>query len=71
MSKSDTLVKKNNSTLVDPEQIQHSAITEILNQPGGLTTITDEKLATIQEICRKSSGLHKPLIERTLRRPQP
>ena len=70
MSKSDTLVKKNNSTLVDPEQIQHSAITEILNQPGGLTTITDEKLATIQ-ICRKSSGLHKPLKERTLRQPQP
>jgi hypothetical protein len=37
------------TALVDPEQIQQSALTEILNQPGGLTTITDEKLALISE----------------------
>mgnify|MGYP003657154443 FL=1 len=69
MSKSDTLVKKNNSTLVDPEQIQHSAITEILNQPGGLTTITDEKLATIQrnmpEIIRATQAVDRKNTQTT------
>ena len=69
MSKSDTLVKKNNSTLVDPEQIQHSAITEILNQPGGLTTITDEKRATIQrnmpEIIRATQAVDRKNTQTT------
>jgi len=57
------------TALIDPEQIQQSALTEVLNQPGGLTTITDEKLALISnrmvEINRATQAVDRKNTQTT------